>query len=228
MPDQPLALMLFAAGLGLRMGELTRTRPKPLIEVAGRPMIDHALELAGQAGVCRTVVNTHYLADQLAAHLGGRPGLSISHEPELLETGGGLRAALPLLGAGPVFTLNSDSVWTGPNPLTALRRAWGKAMGALLLLVPHEHARGYRGFGDFRLASDGRLMRGGPLVYTGAQILRTESLDAIAPTAFSLNLVWDALAAQGGLYGVVHDGGWCDVGHPAGIVEAEAMLSGQE
>ena len=121
----PQALMIFAAGLGTRMGALTRDRPKPLVEVAGRPLIDHALALARAAGIPRIVVNTHAHADQMQAHLARTaPDVLISHEPTLLETGGGLKRALPLLGPGPVFTLNADMVWTGPNPLAALAAAW--------------------------------------------------------------------------------------------------------
>lgn len=219
----PAAAMVFAAGLGTRMGALTADRPKPLIPVAGRPLIDHALALT--VGLDRVVVNTHYHADQLAAHLAGRRVI-LSHEPELLDTGGGLKAALPLLGAGPVFTLNSDAVWTGPNPLATLAAGWQAPMEALLLLVPRARARGRQGPGDFHLGPDGRIGRGGDLVYTGAQILRPEGLDAIAARVFSLNLLWDAIAARGGLYGALHPGGWCDVGHPAGLTEAEAMLAG--
>ena len=128
--------MLFAAGFGTRMGELTRSRPKPLIPVAGRALLDHALDLAAGAGLSRQVVNAHYLAEQVVAHLDGR-GIPVAVEtPEILDTGGGLRAALPLLGPGPVFTLNTDAVWTGPNPLVTLAGAWDPArMDALLLLM---------------------------------------------------------------------------------------------
>ncbi|MFC2970005.1 nucleotidyltransferase family protein [Acidimangrovimonas pyrenivorans] len=224
MPRGPEALMLFAAGRGTRMGALTADRPKPLIEVAGRPLIDHALDLVSGAGIARTVVNTHYFADQLAAHLAGRE-LALSHEPELLETGGGLRAALPLLGPGPVFTLNSDAVWTGSNPLAQLRAAWDPArMDALLLLVSPGAARGRVGGGDFSLDAEGRLHRGGPMIYVGAQILRPDGLAGIDAEVFSLNLLWDRIAAAGRLFGVIHDGFWCDVGRPEGIAEAEAML----
>ena len=223
MPD---AVMLFAAGFGTRMGALTQARPKPLIEIAGRPLIDHALDLTQHAGITRRAVNTHYLGEQIAAHLAGRPGIDVSHEwPEILDTGGGLRNALPLLGDGPVFTLNTDAVWTGPSPLGALASAWDASrMDALLLLVPLERARGRTGGGDFTMAPDGRLGRKGPLVYTGAQILATERVAARPAGAFSLNTVWDEIAAEGRLFGAIHAGGWCDVGHPGGIAEAEALL----
>ena len=227
MPDRPAAVMIFAAGRGTRMGALTETRPKPLIEVAGRPLIDHALTLAEHAGVTRLVANLHHLPDQLAAHLALR-GVKLSLETEqLLETGGGLRRALPLLGPDPVFTINADAVWTGPNPFEELGRAWNPAkMDALLLLVPREKATGHKGAGDFHLRANGRLERGPGLVYVGAQIIRTDGLDAVEDEVFSVNLIWDRMLAEGRLFGAVHRGGWCDVGHPGGIAEAEALLAG--
>lgn len=223
---RPDALMLFAAGFGTRMGALTADRPKPLIEVAGRPLIDHALALAAEAGIARIVVNTHYRAAQLEAHLAGRPGVLVSREsPDILDTGGGLRAALPLLGADPVLTLNSDAVWTGVNPLSRLAAGWNPdRMDALLLLQPRARARGHAGGGDFTLDPTGRLSRGTQAIYTGAQILRTDRLDEFPDRIFSLNLLWNRMLDAGRLYGLMHTGGWCDVGHPDGIAEAEAML----
>ena len=214
--------MIFAAGFGTRMRPLTETHPKPLIEVAGRPLIDHALHLA--QGSEPIVVNTHYLGDQIARHLSDRD-IHVVHEPEILDTGGGLRNALPLLGPGPVITLNSDAVWTGPNPLDTLRAAWdAERMDALLLLVPGPAARGYTGEGDFAVDTEGRLTRGAGHVYSGAQIIKPEGLADVPDAAFSLNLLWNAMQPEGRLFGVVHQGGWCDVGHPGGIAEAEAML----
>ncbi len=218
--------MIFAAGFGTRMGALTATRPKPLIEVAGRTLLDRALAMGAQAGVARTVVNTHYLREQVAAHLADRPEIAISAEAEILETGGGLKAALPLLGPSPVMTLNPDAVWTGPNPLAALRAAWDPArMDALLMLVPASAARGYRGQGDFTRAPDGRLSRGPGHVYSGAQIVKTEGLSAIAEANFSLNLLWDRMLPEGRVHGLIHPGGWCDVGRPEGVTLAETMLA---
>lgn len=222
-------LMVFAAGKGTRMGALTANRPKPLIEVAGKPLIDHALDIAKTAGAAPIVVNTHYLGDQIVAHLAGRPVVISAEDGLLLETGGGLRKALPLLHSSPVMTLNSDAVWTGANPLAELASRWDDTrMDALLLLALPAEARGHTGQGDFLLDDEGRLNRanGAPgLVYLGAQILRTERLDEIPDQIFSLNLLWDLLIAGGRVFGVIHQGGWCDVGRPEGIAEAEALLS---
>ncbi|MDZ4094649.1 MAG: nucleotidyltransferase family protein [Paracoccaceae bacterium] len=229
MRHAPDALMLFAAGFGTRMGALTTNRPKPLIPVAGRPLIDHALALADDAGISRRVANLHYLPDLLTAHLQNR-NVALSYErDQILETGGGLRAALPLLGADPVFTLNTDAVWTGQNPLTQLRNAWDSArMDALLLLLPAAKALGHTGNGDFLIDDQGHIARAGladGMTYLGAQIIRTKSLNAISETVFSLNQVWDRMIAQGRVFGLIHQGGWCDVGHPEGIAAAEAMLA---
>jgi MurNAc alpha-1-phosphate uridylyltransferase len=224
MTGRPQALMLFAAGLGTRMRPLTLDRPKPLIEVGGKALIDHALDLAEGTG--RVVVNLHYLPDQVRSHLAGRRRIAFSDESEtILETGGGLKRALPLLAADPVFTLNSDSVWAGPNPLDQLAAAWDPAaMDALLLLIPRERARGHAGAGDFHLGADGRVTRGPGLVYSGAQILSTWRAAATGDAVFSLNRIWDEMAAEGRLFGTVYDGKWCDVGRPESIALAEEML----
>ncbi len=219
--------MLFAAGLGKRMGALTRDRPKPLIMVGDRPLIDHALEMATNADIDPVVVNTHYRHEALAAYLDGHAkNLRISREiPDLLETGGGLRAALPLLGNSPVFTLNSDAVWVGENPLLALRNAWDpEIMDGLLLLLPRKNALGHKGQGDFLLDPDGRITRGAGLVYSGAQIIRTELLARIPEKVFSLNRLWDMLIKRQRLFGLVYKGQWCDVGYPEAITTAENLL----
>ena len=217
--------MLFAAGKGTRMGAMTRDVPKPLIPVAGQPLIDHALDVARAVAVPNIVVNVHYLSAMITDHL--KPtDVKISDETDvLLETGGGLRRALPLLGSGPVFTLNADAVWTGDNPLAQLQAAWQPTiMDALVLLVPANAASGHPGAGDFVRDDKGRLRRGPDLVYTGAQILATDLLAQIPDQAFSLNKVWDLMIERRRLYGIVHRGGWCDVGTPEGIQKAEAML----
>jgi MurNAc alpha-1-phosphate uridylyltransferase len=228
MPAYPFPLMLFAAGFGTRMKALTADRPKPLVPVAGRALIDHALDVAAAAKVDRIVVNTHYRADQLAAHLAHR-GITISHEADrILETGGGLKAALPLLGDGPVAILNSDGIWTGANPLETLAAAWdGARMEALLLLLPLEKTRAHGPKGDFRVDAKGRLLRGTggeDHVYIGAQIIKPDRLRTIPDDVFSLNRVWDQMIAAGTAFGVLHPGDWCDVGHPEGIAEAERLL----
>lgn len=228
MPGFPFPLMIFAAGFGTRMGALTQGRPKPLIPVAGQPLIDHALEIGLQAGVTRTVVNTHYRADQMALHLAGRD-VAISHEAgTILETGGGLKAALPLLGDGPVATLNSDGIWTGANPLTQLAQAWDPhRMEALLLLLPLQRTLAHGAKADFHLAPDGRIGRdrgGEDHVFIGAQILQTPRIAATSDPVFSLNQPWTAMIAAGTAFGLIHDGDWCDVGHPEGIAAAERLI----
>lgn len=221
MPD---AIMLFAAGFGTRMGALTKDTPKPLIQVAGKPLLDHALDLT--TTISTRVVNAHYHADQIKAHL--KPiDVQISVEmPEVLDTGGGLRAALPFLGTDPVFTLNTDAVWAGPNPLELLEAGWNpEIMDALLLCVPLGNAVGRKGGGDFDLTAQGTLTRKGDLVYTGAQIVKTDLLADIPETAFSLNVLWNRMAKQNRLHGLTYSGKWCDVGHPAGIQMAQDMLA---
>lgn len=223
---RPFPVLIFAAGFGTRMGALTKDRPKPLIEVAGRPLIDHTIDLARNAGGDPIVANLHYLAAQLTAHLGPLSVQTITEDPDILETGGGLRNALPLLGAGPVITMNSDALWKGPNPLTLLQQAWQpERMDALLMCVPPERAIGHGGGGDFVLADDGSLSRGPGLVYGGVQIIKTDLLAQIEEKAFSLNLLWDRMLAQGRLCGLPYPGRWCDVGHPGGIALAEDLLA---
>lgn len=222
-------LMILAAGFGTRMGALTADRPKPLVQVAGRALIDHALEVATGAGAAPVVVNLHYKAEMLAAHLAGRD-VQLSWERErILDTGGGLKAALPMLGAGPVFTLNADVVWTGENPLRQLEAAWDSArMDALLLVLHAAKATGFGSPGDFVMDGEGRLARanGKPgVAYLTAQILNPAILAEIPEAVFSFNRVWDLLIARRRAYGLVHKGGWCDVGNPAGIALAEGLLA---
>lgn len=223
MTKQPEAILLFAAGLGTRMAPLTDTKPKPLVEVAGRPLLDHARHWCDGL---RTVVNAHYFADQIMAHLHGSDAIVSDETGHLLETGGGLKRALPLLKSNPVFTMNTDAVWRGPNPLHTLRNAWREDMEALLLLIPNDTAVAHTGSGDFQLGSDGRLARSGPFVYSGAQIIRTDRLAEIADEAFSMWALWDGMLARGGMFGTVYGGSWCDVGRPDSIPMAEAMLKG--
>jgi MurNAc alpha-1-phosphate uridylyltransferase len=218
--------MLFAAGFGTRMGHLTWHRPKPLIPVAGRPLIDHALSLVQAANTGTVVANLHYRADLLEAHLQGSGVRTIREHPDILDTGGGLRNALALLGPDPVVTMNTDAVWAGPNPIDMLENAWEPdRMDALLVCVPVAQAKGHVGVGDFKIAQDGQLARGTDTVYSGVQILKTDLLHDVLETFFSLNVIWNRMAAKGRLFGLGYSGQWCDVGHPEGIAEAETMLA---
>lgn len=228
---KPEALMVFAAGFGTRMGALTADRPKPLVEVAGQCLIDRALDVAQDAAANPIVVNLHYKGDMLARHLAGRKLLLSWEIDEILETGGGLRNALPLLGGETVLTLNSDAVWTGQNPLTQLQAGWSEAtMDALLLIAPVDAVRGHSGHPDFSLDANGRIRRyskgdSAGFVYLGAQIIRTGRLPSIKDRAFSMWRLWEPMIAEGRAYGLIHRGGWCDVGHPGGIREAELLLA---
>lgn len=216
--------LLFAAGLGTRMKELVSDKPKPLIRVGGRTLIDHALDQIRTPRIGPRVVNLHYRGEMIRNHLDDTDIL-FSDETDLLrETGGGLRKALPLLGASPVMTMNTDAVWSGPNPVDQLLDAWQDDMEALLLVVPKPQVHGHLGKGDFGIDQNGRLYRAREDIYTGLQIIRTETLEQIAEPVFSMNVVWDQMARRGGLFGVRYQGQWCDVGQPSSIRLAEAML----
>ena len=221
-------VMILAAGLGTRMGALTADRPKPLIPVAGRALLDHALAAARDGGG-RIAVNAHYRAPQIAAHLAAHPGIHLSHEPTLLDSGGGVKQALPHLHTTPIATLNADAVWAGPSPLSTLTAAWdGARMGVLMLLVPRDRAVGRQGGGDVAMDAAGRLTwdrTDTGLVHTGAQLLDPALVAAHPGTIFSLRDIWQDQMDRGRLFGVIHPGRWADVGHPAGIAEAEAMLT---
>ena len=233
----PSAAMVMAAGLGKRMRPLTATRPKPLIEVAGRPLIDHALDRLRAAGVRKAVVNVHYLADAIEAHLRNRnEGLEILVSDErkcLLETGGGLVRALPLIDADPFISVNSDNLWIdGPvDALKLLAANWDEArMDALLLLVPLARAHCHAGRGDFHMSAAGALSRRrprgvAPFVYTGIQIVSKRLFAGELPDGpFSTNLLWDRAIAAGRCFGAVHQGLWFDIGRPESIRKAEEML----
>lgn len=225
----PHPVMLFAAGFGTRMGALTANCPKPLVEVAGRALIDHALAMVEQAGAGPIVVNLHYLGGMIRSHLAGSPILFSDETGEILETGGGLRQALPLLGSDPVITVNPDVLWQGDNPITLLQQAWDPSrMDGLMMLVPKERAHAYKGQGDFLLGQNGQLRRGAGAIYGGVQILKTDGLAKISQSAFSLNLLWDQMLAEGRLFGLVYQGHWCDIGHPEGIPLAEALLEAHD
>lgn len=226
MSSKPDAVMLFAAGFGTRMRELTRDKPKPMIEVDGRPLITHALDLAQEMQPTRIVANLHYRPEPLRRLLEPENVQISLEQPEILDTGGGLRHALPLLGDGPVFTMNTDAIWKGPNPLQIAQDAWDpNQMDALLVCVPLARAVGRIGGGDFACDAEGRISRGGDLVYGGVQIVKTQALHQIPETVFSLNVLWTRMAAEGRLYGVEYPGHWCDVGHPEGITLAEDLIA---
>jgi MurNAc alpha-1-phosphate uridylyltransferase len=232
----PETAMIMAAGLGKRMRPLTATRPKPLIEVGGKALLDHVLEKLRVAGVKKVVVNVHYLAEALEAHLTSREhGLEvvISDERDLLmETGGGLVKAAPLIDSDPFLALNSDNLWIdGPaDTLKLLASHWdGTKMDALLLLVPQARALNHRGMGDFHMGSSGRLRRRershvAPFVFTGIQIVSKRLLREAPDGPFSTNILWDRAIDEGRCFGAVHQGLWFDVGTPQSIQLTETAL----
>lgn len=236
--NTPRCAMVLAAGLGTRMRPLTDTMPKPLVKVAGRPLIDHVLDRLVDAGVEIAVVNVHHFADQLIEHLGRRlrPRIAISDERGLLlGTGGGVRKALPELGDGPFFHINSDTIWVdGVKPnLARLAEAFDPAaMDALLLLSPTTDSIGYTGRGDFAMAPDGRLTRRRDrntveFVYAGAAILRPALFIDAPEGEFPLTDIFDRGAKKGRLFGLPLDGLWMHVGTPAAVKEAEAAMRGR-
>jgi len=227
--------MVLAAGLGTRMRPLTDTLPKPLVKVAGQALIDHVLDRLAEAGVAKAVVNVHHMADQIEAHLKGRtrPQIAISDERDLLlDTGGGIVKALPLLGTAPFFHMNSDTLWIeGVTPnLPRLAAQFTDAMDILLLLASTTTSIGYEGRGDFVMAPDGRLARRAerevaPFVYAGAAMMRP-SLFADAPQGkFSLNRMFDRAIEAGRLHGLRLEGTWMHVGTVEAIKAAEAAIS---
>jgi MurNAc alpha-1-phosphate uridylyltransferase len=234
--EVPHTAMIMAAGLGKRMRPLTATRPKPLIEVGGKALLDHVLEKLRAAGVRKVVVNVHYLADALEAHLASRAhGLDVVISDErslLLETGGGLVQAAPLIDADPFLSLNSDNLWVdGPaDTLKLLASHWDDAkMDALLLLVPLARALNHKGVGDFHMGRTGRLRRRArshvaPFVFTGIQMLSKRLLRHAPEGPFSTNILWDRAIDEGRCFGAVHQGLWFDVGTPASIKLTEAAL----
>lgn len=235
--EPPAVAMVMAAGIGKRMRPLTATRPKPLIEVAGKPLLDHCLDRLRAAGVAKAVVNVHYLADALEAHLKNRiQGIDIVISDErdrLLETGGGLVKALPLINADPFLVVNADNLWVdGPmDTLRLLASSWDEEkMDALLLLVPLARANCHVGPGDFHMSATGELRRrksGGvaPFVFTGVQMLSKRLFEGEMPEGpFSTNVLWDRAIAAGRCYGAAHQGLWFDIGAPPNIRKAERVL----
>ena len=231
----PTHAMVLAAGLGLRMRPITLTTPKPLVPVAGRTMLDRALDHLATAGITHIVVNTHWLAERVRDHLAERTDIALVHEEVLLETGGGVANALGLLGDRPFYVVNSDIVWTnGAVPaLARLAAAWEEAeVDALLLMQRTATAVGYEGQGDFFLDPTGvprrRLPREvAPLLFAGVQILHPRLFREAPSGKFSLNLLYDRAREEGRLRGIVHDGRWYHVGTPEALPEVEARLRGE-
>ena len=226
--------MVLAAGLGKRMRPLTASQPKPLVRVAGKPLVDHALDRLAEAGVAKAVVNVHYLGDALEAHVLERaaPRVTISDEREqLLETGGGMVRAQGLL-PDPFFCINSDNIWLdGPrDAFHDLSQAWdAERMDALLMLVPHCGAHNFRGKGDFHMDTRGRVTRRrsgriAPFIFTGIQLVSHRMLRDAPEGPFSTNVLWDRAIEEGRLFGVAFTGQWFEVGTPAAIAPTEAAL----
>ncbi|MDB5674064.1 MAG: mannose-phosphate guanylyltransferase [Sphingomonas bacterium] len=234
----PETAMVMAAGLGKRMRPLTATRPKPLVEVAGRTLLDHVFDRLRSAGVKRAVVNVHYLADALEAHLKNRvEGIDVVISDErgrLMETGGGIVQARKLIGDQPFLVVNSDNLWLdGPSDaIRMLAARWDDAtMDALLLMVPLARAHNHGGQGDFSLSPEGRITgrrkqgRIAPFVYTGVQILSPRVIADWPEGPFSTMLFWERAIAAGRAYGLVHQGLWFDVGTPPAIAATEALIA---
>lgn len=233
---RPTSAFVLAAGKGERMRPLTETRPKPLVPVAGTPLIDQVLDRLADAHITDAIVNVHYLADQIEDHLRARksPKITISDERgELLDTGGGVAKALPKLGNAPFLIHNSDSIWVegmGSN-LDRLIDAWDNAtMDSLMLVAPIATSVGYDGAGDFQMDASGRLTRQtgarlAPFVFAGVSIAHPRLFDGAPNGAFSLNRPWNAAIEKGRLFGVRLEGIWMHVGTPSAIAEAENAIA---
>ena len=232
----PKTAMVLAAGIGSRMRPLTDERPKALVEVGGRALVDHVLDRLGEAGVETAVVNVHHFADQMEAHLAGRthPAVRIADERAgLLDSGGGIKQALPLLGAEPIWVANIDSLWIdgATPPLEAMKAAWDpERMDMLLLLVPHGQGIGFEGPRGFFMDAAGRVTHSAddanpaPLTFVGFQIMKPELLADEPDGAFSILPVWWRLQDEGRIFGVVMDAFWMHVGDPAAREATEARL----
>ena len=227
--------MIMAAGFGTRMRPLTDDRPKPLVTVRGRTLLDHALDRLVAAGVTMAVINLHYRAQMVKDHLAGRRDLEIQYsmEDEILGTGGGVAKALPLFQGEPFFILNSDSIWVegASAALPAMQRLWDpQRMDGLLLLAAMTTAMGYEGRGDFLLDVHGHIARvpeltSSPYAYPGVQIVHPRLFEGAPQGAFSTNIMWDRAIAKGRLFGTRLDGVWIHVGTPEARDEAEAYLA---
>ena len=225
--------MVLAAGRGVRMRPLTNDKPKALVSLCGETLLDRALNRCRDAGVTSIAVNAHYKGELIRSHLRESPDIQLSWEDELLETGGGVCKALPLLGSGPFFVINCDSIWFdgSQSALSRLGDAWCEdEMDALLLLQPVEKAVGYSGSGDFSKDDTGRIQRRGkqaaaPFVFMGVQVLHPRLFTDEKIEPFSLNRLYDRALAHNRLFGVVHDGDWYHVGTPEDLAIAETALN---
>jgi len=228
--------MVLAAGLGQRMRPLTADKPKPLVPVAGRTLLDRVLDRLAEGGITRAVVNVHYLGEQIIDAVAARavPAIEVSDERDaLLDTGGGVARALPLLGDAPFFVQNSDSIWMeGPeNNIARMRRYWdGDRMDCMLLLAMTTTSTGYAGRGDFSMDPEGQLSRRDeagvvPFVFAGVSIMHPRLFSDAPDGPFSLNLLWDRAITAGRLYGLRLEGRWMHVGSPLGLAEAEMALA---
>lgn len=235
----PHTAMLLAGGLGTRLRPLTTTIPKPLIEIGGKALIDRMLDPLVAAGTTRAIVNVHWLADQIEAHLAKRKDIEIvisDEREELLETGGGLAKARPLMGDDPIFVLNTDAFWApeSARPLTNLAEAFDPgAMDAFLLLANTRDTLGFDGAGDFFLSDEGTLSRRGdaasaPWAFAGARIIQPQLYDDVPAEPFSANLIWNDLIPKGRLHGLPMTEFWLHVGDPAALTEANAWLEAAE
>ncbi len=223
--------MVLAAGFGTRMRPLTDLTPKPLIKVAGKSIIDYGIDHLRKAGVSKAVVNAHYLPEQIVAWSKtiSDPEIMISDETDaILDTGGGIARALPLLGSAPFFVLNSDSFWIDKDApaLQRLREAWDDKMDCLLLLCDPKNTTGYSGDGDFALASDGQIkpQTTNGLAYIGAYLVHPRLFENAPDGKFSMWRMWEKAMAKNSFYGLVHEGHWLHVGTPDAIAEAESAL----
>jgi len=235
MTQKVTSAMVLAAGLGKRMRPLTDTLPKPLVRLKGRPLIDHVLDRLAAGGIERAVVNVHYMPDLIEAHLASRtrPAVVISDERGvLLDTGGGVVKALPLLGQAPFLIHNSDSVWiegVGSNIGRLIQSFDPERMDSLLLLAIGATSLGYDGHGDFCMDAEGHLSRRGegrlsPFVFTGVSIAHPRLFEGAPEGAFSMNTLWDRAIEQGRLYGLRLDGMWMHVGTPQSVEDAERWI----
>jgi MurNAc alpha-1-phosphate uridylyltransferase len=230
----PKKAMVLAAGLGTRLRPVTETRPKALVEVGGKALLDHALDRLAEVGVEEAVVNTHHLANRIERHLAGRtwPRIHLSHETEILDTGGGIAQALPLLGPDPFYVVNAKIVWQGgrKDALLQLAEAWnGTEMDGLLLMQPTASAVGYDGPGDFTMDQLGHLawrplQMVVPFVYASIQILHPRLFEGAPKGAFSLHPLWTRAIEAGRLFGIRHDGAWYHVATAVGLADVERGL----